>query len=182
MIKEAWDYVFLGKPYSEKIKIPEEKLKRMREEFLYWYPLDLRCSAKDLIKNHLIMSLYNHAAIWNDPKMMPRSFFCNGYILVDNNKMAKSLGNFLTVGDVVTRYGADAARFACAQGGDTLDDPNFTNKNADDAILKISTLEMWLKATMTPNQIKSMRCNEEAKDDRISFFDKIFENEMNNLV
>ena len=31
---------------------------------LYWYPLDLRCSGKDLIKNHLTMSLFNHAAIW----------------------------------------------------------------------------------------------------------------------
>jgi len=32
----------------------------LRKEFMYWYPLDLRISAKDLIKNHLTMSLYNH--------------------------------------------------------------------------------------------------------------------------
>lgn len=38
----------------------------MRKEFLYWYPMDLRCSGKDLIKNHLIMALFNHAAVWKD--------------------------------------------------------------------------------------------------------------------
>ena len=28
--------------------------------------MDLRVSGKDLIGNHLTMSLYNHAAIWHD--------------------------------------------------------------------------------------------------------------------
>ncbi len=39
-------------------------MKKMRDSFLYWYPMDLRCSGKDLIKNHLTMALFNHAAIW----------------------------------------------------------------------------------------------------------------------
>ena len=62
--RDEWDYIFLGKPYKEGMKIEEEKLKTMREEFEYWYPMDLRVSAKDLIRNHLTMSLFNHAAIW----------------------------------------------------------------------------------------------------------------------
>jgi leucyl-tRNA synthetase len=36
----------------------------MRREFSYWYPMDLRVSGKDLIFNHLTMSLFNHVAIW----------------------------------------------------------------------------------------------------------------------
>lgn len=36
----------------------------MRESFEYWYPMDLRCSGKDLIKNHLTMSLFIHTAMW----------------------------------------------------------------------------------------------------------------------
>jgi leucyl-tRNA synthetase len=51
--------------------------------------MDLRVSAKDLIRNHLTMSLYNHYAIWESPDMMPRGFFCNGYILVNGKKMSK---------------------------------------------------------------------------------------------
>ena len=30
------------------------------------------------------MSLFNHAAIWeNEPEMWPRGFFCNGFINVE---------------------------------------------------------------------------------------------------
>jgi leucyl-tRNA synthetase len=46
---EALNYVFLQGEYSEKITIPEDKLKMMKGEFEYWYPMDLRVSAKDLI-------------------------------------------------------------------------------------------------------------------------------------
>jgi len=66
----AWDYVFLGADYdAEKCgQIDEALLKRMRNEFEFWYPMDMRVSGKDLIRNHLTMSLYNHAAIWKDNK------------------------------------------------------------------------------------------------------------------
>jgi leucyl-tRNA synthetase len=41
--------------------------------------MDMRVSGKDLIGNHLTMSLYQHAAIWGKtPEMWPRSFFTNG--------------------------------------------------------------------------------------------------------
>ena len=77
-----WDFIFLGKEYLG--KIPMSKMNRMRDEFLYWYPMNLRCSGKDLIKNHLTMSLFNHAAIWEDePDKWPRGYYCNGYILVE---------------------------------------------------------------------------------------------------
>lgn len=65
MKNEAWDYILLNKPYDPSLNIPEFKLKIMRDEFEYWYPMDLRCSGKDLIKNHLTMSLFIHAAIWS---------------------------------------------------------------------------------------------------------------------
>ncbi len=89
--------MLLGKDYKSN-KVPLYKLQKLRESFLYWYPMDLRCSAKDLIKNHLTMCLFNHAAIWEDePDKWPRGFYCNGYILVDGDKMSKSAGNFITL-------------------------------------------------------------------------------------
>lgn len=60
ILMEDWDFIFLGKERSSESKISLEKLEKMRESFEYWYPFDLRCSGKDLIKNHLTMSLYNH--------------------------------------------------------------------------------------------------------------------------
>lgn len=123
---DFWDFVFLGKPYTSG-KVPHYKMEQLRKSFLYWYPLDIRCSGKDLIKNHLTMALFNHAAIWEDEHdKWPRSFFCNGFIKVENEKMSKSKGNFITLIDAVKQYGADAARMTCAQAGDSIDDANFT--------------------------------------------------------
>ena len=127
LTEEVFDYIFLGKEIDfSKTKIPENVLKDMRNSFTYWYPMDLRCSGKDLIGNHLTMSLYNHAIVWDkNPDYMTRGYFCNGYILVDGEKMSKSKGNFLTVSDLIENYGADASRITLADCGDTLDDANF---------------------------------------------------------
>ena len=106
--------------------------------------MDLRCSGKDLIRNHLTMSLYNHAAIWEDKNMMPRSFYCNGHILVNGKKMSKSEGNFLTIRDCIQKYGVDATRMALADAGDGLDDANFDESVANASILKLYTFEKWI--------------------------------------
>jgi len=66
MSVEAFDYILLEKPFDA-AKCPgvtEAQLKDMRYSFNYWYPMDLGVSGKDLIRNHLTMSLYNHEAIW----------------------------------------------------------------------------------------------------------------------
>jgi len=70
------------------MKVPEDKLAKCRTSFQYWYPLDLRVSAKDLMKNHLIFSLFIHEAVWRSKgvEMLPRAFFCNGMILIDRGK------------------------------------------------------------------------------------------------
>lgn len=71
--------------------------------------MDLRVSGKDLIKNHLIMSLYNHAAIWNGRSdRMPQGFFTNGHVMVDGEKMAKQRGNFILLRDGINKWSADA--------------------------------------------------------------------------
>lgn len=88
---DVFNYIYLQGPYPAYCSIPEDKLRQLRQEFEYWYPLDLRVSAKDLIPNHLTMCLYNHAEIWSDrPEMWPRSIYNNGHIMVDKEKMSKS--------------------------------------------------------------------------------------------
>ena len=106
---DVWNHIFLDAPVPAACGIPEATLAVLKKEFSFWYPLDLRVSGKDLIKNHLIMSLYNHAAIWNGrPDRMPQGFFTNGHVLVDGDKMSKSAGNFITMQDGIARWSADA--------------------------------------------------------------------------
>ena len=57
--------------------------------------------------------------------------------------MSKSKGNFISLDQAVTEYGADAARMACALAGDTINDANFTSENGNAGIMQLSTLEMF---------------------------------------
>ena len=170
----AWDYIFLKKPYDTTLTIPEFKLKILRDEFEYWYPVDLRCSGKDLIKNHLTMSLFIHSAIWPDqPEKWPRGFFCNGYILIDGEKMSKSKGNFKVLGNESREFGADAIRYTCADAGDTLDDANFTFENVNSAIMTLSTIEMYL--AKVAEHFKEYR-EGESDNKEVNYFDNVFYN------
>lgn len=166
-----FDHVFLGQPPPA--ELPAAPLAAMRREFAYWYPLDLRVSGKDLINNHLTMALYNHAAVWADsPQLWPRAMFTNGHVLVDNKKMSKSEGNFLTLADAVGRFSADATRFACADAGDGNDDANFAFETVDMAIKKLVKELEWMKATLAANE------DEPAEGGVGEFADAWFANEL----
>lgn len=163
-----FDYVFLGKPYSASCAVSGELMREMRDEFEYWYPMDLRVSAKDLIPNHLTMSLYNHVEIWKDrPELWPKGIFCNGHVMVDAEKMSKSMGNFVMMneccdglvnirirnpkdpkGDKVEEtfaFCADATRFALADAGDTMEDANFDPSVANQAVSYLFVEEEWCR-------------------------------------
>lgn len=186
LTEEVFDYIFLGKPIDfTKTKIAKDVLEQMRNSFTYWYPMDLRCSGKDLIGNHLTMSLYNHAAVWNmDADYMTRAYFCNGYIMVNNEKMSKSKGNFLTLHELIERYGCDASRIALADCGDTLDDANFVTETCDLSVNKLYSLENFTKILVHETWYK----NDDFKIEDINSVrletpsDKVFENNMNYLI
>eukprot|EP01038_Epipyxis_sp_PR26KG_P005664 gene5664-7821_t len=176
---EIFSYIFLHKdlPSSYSTAIPKDLLDKMRAEFEYWYPMDLRVSAKDLIPNHLTMCLYNHAQIWHEqPHMWPRGIYCNGHIMVDAEKMSKSKGNFLMLKECIEEYSSDATRFALADAGDSLEDANFDRSVANQAILYLHNEEEWIKTVLTDLNNGTLRTGEK------TFMDKTFENEIDYLI
>jgi leucyl-tRNA synthetase len=185
---DVFDYIFLGKKFEnmENCGINMDLLNEIRESFTYWYPQDLRCSGKDLVGNHLTMSLYNHAAVWNDAKWMPRGYFCNGYILVNGKKMSKQLGNFMTVADLIIEYGCDASRIAIADCGDGLDDANFVTEIANSAINRLYSFENFLKAVIKESWANGVTISDpdllDTNTENLNYFDKIFNNNINYLV
>jgi leucyl-tRNA synthetase len=140
MVDEVWDYLFcrreLPQEVIDKYNLPMDWLKKMRREFEYFYPLDVRISGKDLIQNHLTFFLYIHIAIF-PPKYWPVGIRANGHLLLNGDKMSKSTGNFLTLSEMVEKFGADAARIAFADAGDGVEDANFEEKVANAAILRL---------------------------------------------
>merc|ERR1719223_2318052 len=89
----------------ENCDIDLEKLDKMRREFEFWHPYDVRVSGKDLIKNHLTFALYQHTAIFPE-KHWPAGVRTNGFLLLNGKKMAKSEGNFLTLRQSIEIYSA----------------------------------------------------------------------------
>lgn len=174
---DVWDFVFLNTPLPKKSKIPQKTLEKMRKEFRFWYPMDLRVSGKDLIQNHLTMALYNHACVWEkEPELWPKSFFCNGWLLVNNEKMSKSKGNFFTVEEIINNYSADTVRLAMANSGDTLEPANFDQTVCNKAVLTLAVFLETMKALVSGSEPL------DAGNEKARFVDKWFANEMNRLV
>lgn len=86
----VWDYVFLKASYDPKtMPVDESSLAKMRAEFEYWYPVNMRVSGKDLIQNHLSYYLFVHVAIWKDfPERWPIGIRANGHLLLNNEKVS----------------------------------------------------------------------------------------------
>lgn len=133
---EFFDYIFLGigneKKVSKSTGISKELLREMRDEFEYWYKdgFELRISGKDLIKNHLIMMLFHHLAIFGSERS-PKGIAVNGYVMVDGEKMSKSKGNFYTIREAIEKFGIEEIRALAAYAGDVgLDDANYELKAA----------------------------------------------------
>jgi len=125
---QLFDHVFYGEGDSKEIGkdrgIDPSLIDKMRSEFLYWYPFDLRSSGKDLIQNHLTFCLFNHVAMF--PKEhWPKNFGVNGWLMIDKEKMSSSKGNVFVTKDIHEKYGADVTRFALMYSGEGIDDPNW---------------------------------------------------------
>lgn len=107
---ELFDELFLDKQTEQsQSKIDSEMINKMKSEFNYWYPLDWRLSAKDLVGNHLSFHLFHHSAIFPRYKW-PGGIVVFGMGLLEGNKMSSSKGNIVMLEDAIETYGSDVVR------------------------------------------------------------------------
>ena len=125
---EFFDYVFYGKKDSgeiaNKINITKEKLEEIRNEFLYFYPVDSRHSGRDLVPNHLTFFVLNHVALFPEENW-PQEIVVNGSVLMAGKKMSKSMGNIIPLRDAVRKHGADPIRLTILISAELLQDADF---------------------------------------------------------
>ncbi|HVP01245.1 MAG TPA: methionine--tRNA ligase [Solirubrobacteraceae bacterium] len=74
---------------------------------VYW-PATCQLIAKDILKFHTV---YWPALLMAADLPLPEQVFVHGYLLMDGEKMSKSLGNVLDPFAVIDRFGSDALRF-----------------------------------------------------------------------
>ena len=130
LTENFFDYVFYGLGDAEKISkeigIPANLISDIRKEFLYWYPIDLRNSGKDLVPNHLTFYIFHHAALF-PPEHWPKAVGVNGFMRVEGEEMHKSKGNFIPLRQALDDVGADITRCTVLLAAEDMDDPNWRN-------------------------------------------------------
>jgi len=77
-----------------------------------FWPVVRHVLAKDILRFHCV---YWPAMLLAAGYELPRQLFVHGYLLLNDRKISKSLGNVLDPLDLIDVYGADAVRFWCAR-------------------------------------------------------------------
>ena len=151
-----FDYVLLGRGSADQVakecKLASHMVEQIRNEFMYFYPVDSRHSGRDLVPNHLTFFIFNHVAIF-DKKNWPQQIVVNGSVLMEGKKMSKSLGNIIPLRAAIRQYGADAIRLAILVSAEILQDADFSFDTVRGIRLKLlGIFEMAEKCRSRPHQ------------------------------
>ncbi len=114
MTTEFFDHVILGQgqvsDVSASTGISVELLQKIRDDVLYWYPLDINLGGKEHMTVHFPVFLFNHQAILPE-EMLPRGITVNWYVTGKNSdKISKSKGGAQPIPGAAAKYGVDAMR------------------------------------------------------------------------
>jgi leucyl-tRNA synthetase len=156
---EVFDFIFYGTGSSEQLskqtKIDQKVLEKIRGEFLYWYPVDLRNSGKDLVGNHLTFFIFHHVALFEE-RFWPRAIGVNGFMLLEGKEIHKSKGNFIPLWKACEDYGADAVRCGILLAAEAMDDPDWRSDNVSDVRAR---LESFLRLVEEVSKSKAHASN-----------------------
>jgi len=110
LTEEFFDYVFLGKGSGK------EAWKPIKEEFDYFYPLDINLGGKEHKTVHFPVFLMNHVAILPEQKW-PQGIFVNWWVTGSGSKISKSKGGAEPIPRAIEKFGVDAMRLYYAHIG-----------------------------------------------------------------
>ena len=167
-IKDSFfDYILLGEGDVNKVSVENSIdiniLESIKNEFNYWYPVDIRGSGKDLVGNHLTFYIFHHVAIFPMDKW-PRSISVNGFVILNGMEMSKSKGNYISIEDAIKLVGADALRLSLLILADGLDDPDWSIDKGKKAVNKIRAIYKLIKNI---NNLNIGSC------DKIDFYEEV---------
>ncbi|NQV91849.1 leucine--tRNA ligase [Candidatus Woesearchaeota archaeon] len=110
LTEEFFDYVFLGEG------LPDKSWKQIKDEFDYFYPLDLNLGGKEHKTVHFPVFLMNHVGILKKQDW-PKGIFINSWVTGKGSKISKSKGGAEPIPQAMEKYGVDAMRLYYAHIG-----------------------------------------------------------------
>jgi len=96
-----------------------------------FWPADLHVIGKDILRFHAI---YWPAFLMAAKLPLPKRVFGHGWILSDEKKMSKSLGNILDPIDIIEKYGVDQLRYYLIKEVSLGNDGNISLENLKNCI------------------------------------------------
>lgn len=125
LTEEFFDFVYLGKgsvkDVATKTGADEKIIRKIREDFLYYYPLDINLGGKEHQTVHFPVFLMNHVGILNK-EHWPKGIFVNYWVVGDGSKISKSKGGAEPIPGAIEKYSVDAMRlYYCNVGSSSSD-------------------------------------------------------------
>ena len=148
MTRTLLDYLFLGigtvDAAAADSGLSAELIDEMKNEFNYWYPVDIRSSGKDLVPNHLLFFLFHHVALFDESKW-PKALAVNGFVSLEGQKMSKSKGPILTLKEAVDTYGADVTRMYILSAAEQAQDADWRREGIESAKSQVARFYNFAK-------------------------------------
>ena len=110
-----FDHIYLGKGKAEDVakaaKVDLALLEKVREDFRYWYPVDINLGGKEHQTVHFPVYIMNHVAIFPE-NAWPKGILVNWWIVQKGGegKISKSKGGAEPVPNAIKRFTVDALR------------------------------------------------------------------------
>jgi len=108
--------------YLSALNFPDTKNKLYKS---FW-PADIHLIGKDILRFHAI---YWPAFLMASKLPLPKRIYGHGWILSDEKKMSKSLGNILDPIDIINKYGIDQLRYYLTKEVSLGNDGNISLEN-----------------------------------------------------
>jgi leucyl-tRNA synthetase len=124
---------------AEETGIPKRILNAIRTEFEYFYPVDMRHSARELVSNHLSFYIFHHSTLFPE-RQWPKGIVANGFVLMEGAKMSKSLQNIIPLRQGIARFGADPVRVGVLATAELGQDTDFSEGLAASIQERLATL------------------------------------------
>ena len=101
------------------------------KKYKKFWPADLHVIGKDILRFHAI---YWPAFLMATKLPLPKRVFGHGWILSDDKKMSKSLGNILDPLEIIENFGIDQLRYYLIKEVSLGNDGSVSMKNLKDCI------------------------------------------------
>ena len=144
-----FDFVFRGAGPGEPT-VSSELQSEVRQEFEYWYPLDINMGGHEHKSVHYPVFVYTHARLV-DPRFWPRAIFVNGWITgtagakISKKEVSSKGGRIPPIDTALERWGPDALRLYYVSVATGTADVEWNPEAVDSAAARLAEVERLVR-------------------------------------